>query len=707
MTANDSQQAAAEPAARQAPVVEISRLREEIERHNDLYFNQATPELSDASYDDLFRRLQELEATHPELLTPDSPTQRVGTEPRNDLPSVEHAVPMLSLDSVQDIGSVRRFDARVRKALGDVAPHYIVEPKLDGASLELVYENGLLTRAATRGNGLVGEGVTENVRTIPSVPLRLHSDPRPAPPFLSVRGEVLMYLSDFKVLNQRRIEADKEPYQNPRNAASGALRQLDSRITAKRPLTVLVYDILAVEGVSFESDSEGVTALKEWGLQTPERVKVVVSVEEIAEYHQAFAHNRDRLDYEIDGIVAKVDGLAQRNLLGSTRHHPRWAIAFKFEPRKEFTRIDKIFVSVGRTGVLTPVALLRPVDVGGVTVSRASLHNREELERKDVREGDLVRIQRAGDVIPQVVERVADDSERASPFEMPGECPSCGTAPVENGPFTVCPNHFACPAQLKGRILHFSSRHAMEIEGLGNKTAALLVEQGLVRELADLFDLTEEQLIPLDGFAKLSARNLVAAVQYSRGVDPEKPGEPQPVELARFLIGLGIPEVGSAVARDLAAHFQHFSAIRSASEEQLQEVPGLGPKMSVAIRNFFQDPRVSATLDSLIGKGFRFVAPPPSKALREGEQTDAGDLGWADKTVVLTGALASMKRSELKAMLLNLGARVTTSVSTRTDLLIVGARPSKAKVGKARELSVRVLEEDGLRSCLGEFGLLP
>lgn len=665
------------------PAAEIARLRAEIDRHNRLYHVEAAPEVSDSAYDALFRRLLALEAAHPSLATPDSPTRRVGADPLDSLPNIEHAVPMLSLDSAHDLDAVTRFDERLRRALGDdAAIRYILEPKLDGASLELVYVDGVLERAVTRGNGHVGEGVTANVRTIRSVPLRLRENEIAAPAFLSVRGEAIMYLSDFEKLNQRRIEAGEQPYQNPRNATSGALRQLDSRITASRPLTVLAYDVMAVDGASFETDSEALAALKAWGLRTPERVESAASIDGIAAYHRVFDAGRDSLDYEIDGVVAKLDALAPRESLGSTSHHPRWAIAFKFEPRKEVTRIDRIFVSVGRTGVLTPVALLRPVEVGGVTVSRASLHNREELERKDVREGDRVRVQRAGDVIPQVVGRVDETGrERGPPFEMPAECPSCGTPLVARGPFTVCPNHFACGAQLKGRLAHFGSRSALDIEGLGGETAALLVDQGLVAELADLFDVAEDDLTPLEGFAEVSARNLVNAI-----------GERRRIELARFLVGLGIPEVGVTVARDLAEHFRGIEALLAAAAEDLEEVHGVGPKMSAAIRGFLDEPRVSSALDRLLAKGFEF-AVPQGGAVEEGSPL-------VGKTLVLTGSLETLTRTELKRVLQELGARVTGSVSARTDYLVAGANPG-SKLARARALGVEVVNEEELRQLLG------
>ena len=685
MTPDQPGHAAPDTLSRKEAAAEIAWLRAEVDRHNRLYHAEAAPEISDSAYDALFQRLRALEAAHPSLAAPDSPTQRVGADPLESLPGVEHAVPMLSLDSAHEIAAVHRFDERLRKALGEEEIRYVLEPKLDGASLELVYVGGVLDRAVTRGNGRVGEGVTENVRTIPSVPLRLREDTLPAPAFLSVRGEAIMYLGDFENLNQRRIESGEPPYQNPRNATSGALRQLDSRITATRPLTVLAYDVMAVEGAAFATDSEGLAALRAWGLRTPDRTRVVKSVEEIAEYHRAFDADRESLDYEIDGVVVKLDAREPRERLGSTSHHPRWAVAYKFEPRKEVTRIDRIFVSVGRTGVLTPVALLRPVEVGGVTVSRASLHNREELERKDVREGDLVRVQRAGDVIPQVVERIEEEGRgRGEPFAMPAACPSCGTEPVEKGPFTVCPNHFACRAQLKGRITHFGSRSALDIEGLGAEKAALLVDEGLVKELADLFDLTEEDLVPLERFAEVSARNLVRAI-----------GERRSVELARFLVGLGIPEVGVSVAADLAVHFRSVDAIRGASPEEMEEIHGVGTKMSAAIRGFLDEPRVSEALDRLMAKGIEPTPPTvPERA------PDGAEGGWVGKRVVLTGALETFSRSELKEILQRLGARVTGTVSARTDLVVAGANPG-SKLERARELGVAVLDEAELRERLG------
>ncbi len=669
-----------------AAMEEVLELRERIRRHDYLYHSVGEPEISDAAYDRLFRRLQALEQAFPELGTEDSPTRRVGAPPRSDLPSVEHAGPMLSLDSTQDEGEVRRFDERMRGATGSDVVEYILEPKLDGVSIEIVYENGFLVRAVTRGDGRVGEGVTDNIRTIPSVPLRLWTGERPAPPILSVRGEVLMTLSSFEELNQRLVEENGKPYANPRNVASGAIRQLDSRITVERPLDCFVYDVLDIRGAAFETDGGVLGALKEWGFRLPDRVQSARGVEEILEYHTGYVEDRDTLDYEIDGIVIKVNDLGARAEMGSTSHHPRWALAYKFEPRKEITLIHRIAVQVGRTGALTPVALLLPVEVGGVTVSRASLHNREELARKDIREGDRVRVQRAGDVIPQVVDVLdRERGERSPPFRMPETCPNCGTPILVVGPATVCPNRFGCSAQLRGRLMHFASRHGLDIEGLGVETASALVEKGLVRELVALFDLTEAELEELPGFAATSAANLVRSIQKRRST-----------ELRRFLFGLGIPGVGTSVAGDLATHFQRFEALFEADADALAEIRGIGLKMAEEISSFLHDERTEASVRALFGKMKTLTAPAH----------DAPAGRWEGKRFVITGALESMPRSRAKEIVEAAGGRVTSAVSEETDFLIEGGKAGK-KASVARELGVAVWTEEAFLRAAGLEQLIP
>ncbi len=661
---------------------EAEALRAELHRHAHLYYVEARPAISDEEYDRLYRSLLALERAWPGLITPDSPTQRVGFEPIEKFETVVHAAAMLSLDSTTDPDEVRRFDERLRKGLGDEAPRYLLEPKLDGASLELVYEDGILVRAVTRGNGREGEGVTENVKTIPTVPLRLRSEERAAPPFLAVRGEVMMYISDFEAFNARLVESGQEPYASPRNSASGSLRQLDPRITAARKLDVLVYDILKVEGASFATDAEGVEAVRQWGFKVPPRMGNATTVDEVLSYHAAYDADRDRLDYEIDGVVLKLDDLAARERLGTTSHHPRWALAFKFEPRKEVTRIERIAIQVGRTGVLTPVALLRPVTVGGVTIARASLHNREELKRKDIREGDTVRIQRAGDVIPQVVEVVEREAERHAPYVMPTLCPACGSAVFEDGPRTVCPNRFGCPAQLKGRIVHFGAREALDIEGLGEETANLFVDRGLVHGLADLFDLTVGQLVPLEGFAEKSATSLIQAI-----------GARKAPELRRFLTALGIPEVGVTVARDLARHFGRFDAIRRANREDLEAVHGVGPRMSEAITSFFGDPKNAAAVQALLDKGVRPQESEPAPA-----PAAVGDAGAA----VFTGTLP-VARSVAEAAWQAVGGRAVGSVSKKTAFVVAGEEAGK-KLEKAQKLGVPVLTYEEFVRKVEELG---
>lgn len=659
----------------------IDKLRAEIERHEYLYHVRDRPEISDQAYDLLFRELQELEAAHPKLIRPDSPTQRVGGAPLDAFTSVEHMAPMLSLDSHPDLAEVERFDERVRKGLGeDAEVAYVCEPKLDGASVELVYEDGVLARAATRGDGQRGEDVTDNVRTIAAVPLRLRDEDRPVPPLLALRGEIIIHVEDFEALNERLIAEGREPFANPRNAAAGALRQLDSRITASRPLDVYLFDVLAGDP-GLETQWRTLRALREWGLRVNDLPQRVETIDEIADYHRRLIEGRDDIGYEIDGVVIKLDDLAARVELGATSHHPRWAFAFKFPPRKEITRVLGILASVGRTGVVTPVAMLRPVELGGVTVSRASLHNREEVARKDIREGDLVRVQRAGDVIPQVVERIEEDRKRKPRFKLPRRCPSCDTELIERGPFTVCPNSFECPAQLAGRLIQFGSRRALDIEGLGEETARLLIEEGLVRHLPDLFALRSEQLVELEGFAEKSATALVEAIEHSSTVD-----------LDRFLFALGIPEVGVTVGRDLARHFGKFAALREASTETLAEVHGVGPKMATAIREFLDEPHNAAVLDQLVDGRV---------TLRETEPAPTAEPGPLDgKKVVFTGGLESLSRDQAKALVEEAGGRVTGSVSKATDYVVVGENPgSKAK--KAGDLGVELLDEASFRELIG------
>jgi DNA ligase (NAD+) len=680
----------AKPAAKKT-AKRVAALRDEIRRHDHLYYVRDAPEIADEAYDALFAELRALEEKHPDLVTPDSPTQRVAGAPLEGFPTIEHAAPMLSLESDKEEEALRRFDQRLRKSLGEQV-EYVLEPKLDGLSLELVYEDGVLARAATRGDGVRGEGVTANVRTIAAVPLRLSGRDAPVPPFLALRAEVILRIADFEKVNERLLEEGKAPFANPRNAAAGTLRQLDPRITASRPLDLYFYDVLAARGLAVKSHRELLDTLRAWGLRVNDLCRPARTVDDVLDYHREIGERRDELPYEIDGIVIKLDDLGLREELGTTARFPRWAFAFKFPPRKEVTRVEKIAPSVGRTGIVTPVALLRPVELGGVTVARATLHNREEVARKDIREKDLVRLQRAGDVIPHVIERIEEEGHvRPGPWRMPATCPSCGAPLVERGPFTVCENGFNCPAQKAGRLQHFASRDALDIAGLGTENSELLVDSELVKTLPDLFDLTKEQLLAVKrelpdgskrGFADISAENLLAAIR--KGANAELP---------RFLYGLGIPEVGSKVALDLARHFGSIEALRAADTEVLQAVPGVGPRMAEQIVAFFCEPKNAEVIDRLLDGRVKLarVAGPATNAL-------------AGLKFVFTGGLPTLSRAEGKQLVEGNGGRVAGSVSKATDYVVAG-EDAGSKLEEAQRLKVPVLDEVGFLELLRERGV--
>jgi DNA ligase (NAD+) len=650
-----------------------ARLRREIRRHDYLYYVLDRPEISDAEYDALFDDLQRLEAAHPELVTEDSPTQRVGGAPVAAFPTVRHRATMLSLESVGRADEILRFDERVRRALGRTRLEYVVEPKFDGISIEVLYEGGRLVGAATRGDGERGEGVTENVKTVRSVPLVLRGGSW-APRVLSVRGEVVMPLAAFASLSEELERSGAPPFANPRNAAAGSLRQLDARVTAKRPLEVFFYEVLAYEGGarSLRSHSQTLTALRELGLPVWRDNRCVGSVEQVIAYHDEVQGRRDELPFEIDGIVLKVDDLAARERLGETARHPRWAVAYKFAPRRVESTIERIVVQVGRTGALTPVAELRPVKVGGVTVSRATLHNREEIARKDLRAGDRVHVIRAGDVIPEVEDRIPRPGERrGQPFAMPSRCPVCGTRLVRQGPFDRCPNALSCPAQLAQAIQHFGSRAALDIRGLGPETAMQLVESGLVKDVADVLALTESDLAGLERFADLSAHNLAGAIAKAKHTD-----------LARFLGALGIPGVGERTAHDLADHFGSLERFLAADEDTLRIVPGIGPALAKGVTDFLRDPRARATIERCLAAGLRV-----SHARRP-----AAEAPLSGKSIVFTGAMDAMTREEGEELVRRQGGRTPSSVSASTDFVVVGKEPG-SKLRHARELGVPTLSE--------------
>jgi DNA ligase (NAD+) len=650
----------------------IEALRSQIRRHDHLYYVKGRPSISDAAYDKLLRELSELEEEFPDLKSKDSPTERVAGRVQEGFGDVRHLAPMLSLESLMNEAEVREFGKRVEKGVG--LPHidYMAEPKFDGLSVELVYEDGRFLRGSTRGDGEVGEDVSENLKTIRSLPLSLFTEEAPAPGVVAVRAEAIMRLEEFEALNRRMTELGREPFANPRNAASGSLRQLDTRITASRPLDLFAYDVMYSDQITIRSQQQVLESLSAWGFRTDPTSRLCRSLDEVVDYHRELEAQRDELDYEIDGIVAKVNRRDLQAELGSRSRSPRWAVAFKFAPRQEVTEVMDIAVSVGRTGKLTPVALLRPVDVSGVTVSRATLHNQDEVRRKDVRVGDRVRIQRAGDVIPEVVEVLLEQRKGNPPeFRMPSHCPVCGSKVEAKGAYHVCTGGWSCRAQQAGRIQHFASRGAMEIEFLGEKTVAQLVERGLVRDLSDLYRLQKKDVLELDGFAEKSAENLTRAIEASKKAP-----------LDRFLYGLGIANVGQHVARVLASHFGSLEAVMDATEDELLKVHEVGEEVARAVVDYFSDQKNRRVIDDMRQNGLDLVWSASGK-----EKTLAGT------RVVFTGTLSKLHRDEAKRLVEERGGRVTSSVSRNTSFVVVG-EDAGSKADKAKELGVKILSED-------------
>jgi len=665
-----------------------AELRAEIQRHNLLYYQQDAPEISDAEWDALLAELRELEERHPELVTPDSPTQRVGAPPAEGFAPVAHRVPMLSLDNAMNEDEMRAFDLRVRRILGDEqeAVAYVGEPKLDGASLELVYEDRRLRVGATRGDGRTGEDVTANLRHVWSIPFALEGEGVPRGR-LSVRGEVLLPLVAFRRLNEARRERGEEPFANPRNAAAGALRQLHA--LDKQRLGAMEFRAYALEeGVpdGIRTQLEVLERLRGWGFVVSEESRRCDDVEAAIAYHAELLATRDALPIEVDGTVFKVDRLDLRPELGTVSRSPRWAIAFKFPPQQAETVVEAIETSVGRTGALTPVARLRPVHVGGVTVSSASLHNQDEIERKDVRVGDTVVIQRAGDVIPQVVRVVIEKrkNKRARKWRLPKTCPVCGHEAVrlEGEVVTRCPN-LDCPAQLKTNVLHLASRDALDVDGLGEKLVEQLVDGGHVERVSDVFALSEPTLLGLERMGEKSACNLVAALERAKDTT-----------LPRLLIALGIRHVGGGVAELLAAAFGDLAPVMEADRERLEAVDGVGPILAESLVRFFADERNRAEVERLRELGVRWPKEAPR---RSGEGPLAG------KAFVLTGTLPDWTRDEAKAKIEAAGGRVTSTVSKKTDYVVAGESPG-SKLRRAERLEIEVLDQAGLEKLLAGGG---
>jgi DNA ligase (NAD+) len=652
--------------------------------HNHRYYVLDDPEISDSDYDALLNELRDIEAEHPELLTADSPTQRVGAEPLDRFEQVPHLQPMLSLANARNQEELEawvlrseRFLARQGVEVGDV--RFVSEPKIDGLAISLVYENGVLVRGATRGNGEIGEDVTQNLRTIGAIPLRVDD----APPLLEVRGEVYLPLAAFARLNEQRAAAGEPTFANPRNSAAGSIRQLDPQVAAARPLSIWCYGIGAVEGLSFDTHHEWLDWLRERGFRVNADVEVHDTVEQVVAACRAWEGRRDRLDFEIDGVVVKVDDLELQRTLGVVGREPRGAIAWKFAPSTATTVLEKIAWNVGRTGHMIPFAQLEPVQVSGATVKLATLHNEEDLRRKDVRDGDEVIVMRAGDVIPQVVSPTAKAQRRRrrGPVpEPPAKCPACGTPTIkpDEGVWTICPNRLSCPGQLLQSVKHFVG--AMDIDGLGEENVQRFLNEGVIHDVAELYDLTVERLTALDRFAEVSAGNLVAAIDASRR---------QPFH--RVLSALGLPGIGGVNARALARHFRSMDALLAATPERIEEAEGIGPILARTVHETLAEERTRELIERLRRHGLRMEEEGPAPPAK-------GPL--VGKTLVLTGTLPSLSREEATRRIEAAGGRVTGSVSGKTDFLVAGS-DAGSKLTKAQELGTEVLDEDGLTALLG------
>lgn len=675
---------------------EVSRLREEISRHDHLYYSESNPEIPDADYDKLMRRLIELEQAY-DLVVPDSPSQRVAGEVTEQFNPFSHVIPMMSIDNAVDEQETREFDKRIKRFLKtEEEIEYVLQPKFDGVSASLTYAEGKLLHGATRGDGKTGEAITANVKTVRSVPLALSGRGR-KPKLVEVRGEVVFPKSLFAKLNEELkklneelekenenlLKEDKKPkpprmlFKNPRNAASGSLRQLDSSVTARRPLHFYAWGVGGCDGVDFKDELEIYEAFRKWGFRF-EEPRQCLGIDEAIEYARELERKRDSIDYEIDGAVVKVRSRRRQEILGTTAKYPRWSVAIKFSPKQITTKIRDITIQVGRTGHLTPVAELEPVRISGIEIKRASLHTEDTVREKDVRVGDTVVVQRAGDVIPEVVEVIPSGEKREEPFSMPKNCPRCETPIEREGSFHLCPN-ISCPAQTRGRISLFASRNAFDIEGLGAKRVEQLISEGILRNMADIFTLTKEQLLGLEGFAEKSAENLLEEIEKSRDISFE-----------RFINSLSIKHVGARTAQILAREFKTPENLMAATDEDLVRVDGVGEELAQSVLRFFGDPERKGVVEALLRQVRLEKEPEPS-----GENEKI-----AGKTFVLTGTL-SIPREEAKSEIERLGGKVVNSVSGKTDFLVSGADPGTAKLQKARELGTDIITEKHLKSLIG------
>jgi DNA ligase (NAD+) len=673
----------------ETPKQRAAELRRKLAGHNHRYYVLDDPTIGDDEYDALLDELRAIEAEHPELRTPDSPTQRVGAPPLERFEQVEHAEQMLSLANARNEEELRAWETRIRNHLKrlDISAaefSYTTEPKIDGLAISLTYENGVFTRGATRGDGRIGENVTQNLRTIGSIPLRIDD----APALVEVRGEVYLPIADFKALNERRVEAGEPAFANPRNSAAGSIRQLDPNLAAERPLSVWCYGIGATEGLNLATHSEEVEWLRARGFKVNPDTDHHEGIESVVKRCHWWEERRDQLDYEIDGVVVKIDERALWRELGVVGREPRWAIAWKFAPTTATTKLKRVVWNVGRTGHLVPFAMLEPVHVGGVTVSTATLHNEEDLARKDVRPGDEVVVMRAGDVIPQVVapliQRQEKGKRRGPRQKPPAKCPACDTTTVkpEDSVFTICPNRAGCPGQSFQHVKHFVSKGAMDIDGLGEKQALRFLQEGLIADVADIYELSEEQLEGLEGFGEISARNLLAAIDASRS---------RPFK--RVLYALGLPGVGYVTAEALADHFGTIDALHTADPEQIEEVEGVGPIMAVQIAESLADERTWELVEKLREKGLRLEQDPSERR--------AGGGPLEGKTFVLTGTLPELTREEAGALIKAAGGKVVNSVSKKTDYVVAGENPG-SKLAKAEKYETEILDEAGLLALLAD-----
>ena len=647
----------------------VETLRKQLDHHNYRYYVLDDPEVADREYDTLLRELQKLEQNHPELVTHDSPTQRVGARPLEAFGSVDHRLPMLSLENAMSDEELIAFDERMKKGLDvDKSIEYVAELKMDGLAVELVYENGTFVRGSTRGDGFTGEGITQNLRTVRAIPLKLRDQKWPSS--FEVRGEVFMDKQGFVLLNEQRLKEGESPFANPRNAAAGSLRQLDSSVTAGRPLKFFAYELA---GATQPSQWETLESLKSWGLPVNGHTKLCGSMDAAVNFFHRWENERESLPYEIDGVVVKVNDLAQREALGVRSRSPRWAIAGKFKAQQVTTVVEDIIASVGRTGAVTPVAKLEAVSVGGVTVTNATLHNQDEINRKDVRIGDTVLVQRAGDVIPEVVKVISEKRPKETkPYNLPDSCPQCNGEVIRpEGEVVARCQNAACPAQVKGRIDHFVSKRAMNMDGLGTKLIDQMVEEGLLRDFSDIFTLKKEDVAGLERMAEKSAENLMDAIKASKIVS-----------LWRFVYGLGIRNIGEHLAQVLANRFGDLDAIMSAAPEELEEIDEVGPIVAASIHSFFSGESNRAIVERCLASGVILENPP----------TFSGATPLEGKTFVFTGSLEKFSRSEAKEMVEHLGGRAGGSVNQKTDYLVAGPGTGSKKT-KAEELGVPILTE--------------